>query len=95
MRDNGFSGERPTTRPTAAAQLIAAAVSLLGSPVDVRAEMGTTEQNFLEYCAGASEPSSAEFERLIALIVREQGRLIGQNRKLLQQLRTEKKTDNR
>ena len=95
MRDNGFSGERPATRSTAASQLIAAAVSLLGSPADVRGEMGATEQNFLEYCAGAKEPSSAEFERLITLIVREQGRLIAQNRKLLQQLRTEKKTDHR
>ena len=83
----------PDKAPNTAAQLIAAAVSLVGSPAAVRAHMRCTEEHFLDYCAGAKEPSFAELDRLVTLIIREQGRLIAQNRNLLRQIR--EKTDKR
>lgn len=111
MTDEGLSaaraqgdagGERPpppqrtrTEPANVTSQLIAAAVSLVGSPVDVRTHMRSTEKHFLDYCAGVKEPSPVELERLITLIIREQGRIIAQNRNLLQQLRMDKKTSNR
>ena len=88
--------QKSTTRPpTVTSQLIAAAVSLVGSPLDVRTHMRSTEKHFLDYCAGVKEPSPVELERLITLIIREQGRIIAQNRNLLQALRIDKKTNNR
>jgi hypothetical protein len=88
--------QRTTTKPASVtSQLIAAAVSLVGAPVEVRTHMRCTENHFLDYCAGVKEPSPVELERLITLIIREQGRIIAQNRNLLQQLRMDKKTSGR
>ena len=87
---------RTITKPAnVTSQLIAAAVSLVGAPGEVRTHMRSTEKHFLDYCAGVKEPSPVELERLITLIIREQGRIIAQNRNLLQQLRMDKKINNR
>jgi hypothetical protein len=69
------------------ARLIAIAVSLAGSVEEVRAHMRSTEADFLDYCAGAKEPALPELDRLITLIIREQGKIIAQNRDLLQRVR--------
>jgi hypothetical protein len=45
--------------------------------------MQSAERDFLKYCAGEREPPWPELDRLIALIVREQGKLIAKNRELL------------
>lgn len=68
-------------------RLIAMAVSLLGEPHKVRQEMKCSEADFLEYCAASKEPSWPELDRLIGLIVREQGSIIAKNRDLLAALR--------
>ena len=47
------------------------------------AAMQASEKAFLKYCASEREPPWPEFDRLIALIVREQGKLIAKNRELL------------
>ena len=77
----------PDKLPNTTSRLIAAAVSLVGSSEEVRARIQVTEARFLEYCASVSEPSFAELDRLVSLIVCEQGKVIAQNRKLLQRMR--------
>jgi hypothetical protein len=69
------------------ARLIAMAVSLVGSVEEVKAYLRSTEADFLDYCAGAKEPALPELDRLITLIIREQGKIIAQNRELLQRIR--------
>ena len=78
-----MSDERPNT----GARLIAMAVSLAGSVQEVQACMRSTQADFLDYCAGAKEPALDELERLITLIICEQGKIIAQNRELLQRFR--------
>ena len=63
------------------------AVSLAGSVDEVKACMRSAEADFLDYCAGAKEPAFAELDRLVTLIIREQGKIIAQNRDLLQRVR--------
>ena len=53
--------------------------------------MKCSNPDFLEYCAGRKEPPPEELDRLIALIVREQGRLISKNRQLLADIRAQTK----
>ena len=81
----------PQKFPNICSRLIAAAVSLVGSAEAVRAHMRTTAEHFLDYCAGASEPSFAELDRLVTLIVREQGKIIAHNRDLLRAMREKAK----
>jgi hypothetical protein len=64
-------------------RLIALAVSLVGSPDAVKATMKCSDADFLAYCDGRKEPSWPELDRLIDLIVREQGNIIAKNRDLL------------
>ena len=59
-----------------AARLIAMAVSLVGDAGPVRKAMACSEYDFEAYCAGGKVPNQQEFERLVELIVREQGNLI-------------------
>jgi len=70
-------------RPNTGARLIAMAVSLAGSVEEVKACMRSTEADFLDYCAGVKELALDELDRLITLIIREQGKIIAQNRDLL------------
>lgn len=65
------------------------AVSLVGEAQSVALEMKCSNADFLGYCAGGKEPSPQELERLITLIVREQGRMISRNRQLLADLRAQ------
>jgi hypothetical protein len=74
-------------RPNTGARLIAMAVSLAGSVEEVKACMRSTEADFIDYCAGVREPALPELDRLITLIIREQGKIIAQNRDLLQRAR--------
>jgi hypothetical protein len=73
--------------PNTSSRLIAMAASLVDSAEQVRVEMGCTPEDFREYCAGHKEPPMPEFDRLITLIVREQGRMIAQNRELIAKVR--------
>jgi hypothetical protein len=73
--------------PNNASRLIAAAVSLVGSAEEVRAFMKSLEDDFSDYCAGRKEPSFPELDRLVTLIIREQGKIIAHNRELLRQMR--------
>jgi hypothetical protein len=64
------------------------AASLVGSAQEVRATMQCSEVDFLQYCSGSKEPTYAELDRLVTLIVREQGKVIAHNRELLNAHRT-------
>jgi hypothetical protein len=57
--------------------------SLVGSAHKVMAAMKCSEADFHEYCNGEKEPTWPELDRLIGLIIREQGNLIAKNRELL------------
>ena len=85
----------PEHLPNNASRLIAAAVSLVGSADEVRAFMKSAEVDFRDYCAGQKEPSWPEFDRLITLIIREQGKIIAHNRELLRKMTDFKRTGSR
>lgn len=68
-------------------RLIALAVSLVGDPEAVRAEMKCSPEDFLAYSAARKQPAQPEVEALISIIVREQGNLIARNRDLIAQNR--------
>jgi hypothetical protein len=74
--------------PNTCSRLIAMAVSLVGEAQSVALEMKCSNADFLEYCAGQKEPTMAEFDHLIGLIIREQTKLIAANRELLAKRRT-------
>jgi hypothetical protein len=63
------------------------AVSLVGETQPVMAEMGCSNEDFLDYCAARKEPSAQEFDRLIKMLIREQGNLIAKNRELIAKIR--------
>lgn len=73
----------PPNLPNTASRLIAGAASLVGDAEPVRLYMQCTESDFREYCAGRKEPTFPELDRLITLIVHEQGKIIAENRQLL------------
>jgi hypothetical protein len=66
------------------------AVSLVGEAQSVMLEMQCSHTDFREYCFGLKDPSVAEYDRLVELIVVEQRKMIDQNRELLAQVRGEK-----
>lgn len=76
--------------PNACSRLITMAVSFVGEAQSVALEMKCSNADFLEYCAGQKEPTMAELDRLISLIVREQAKLIAKNRELLAKTRAQK-----
>ena len=77
----------PPKLPNTSSRLIAMAVSFVGEAQSVALEMKCSNVDFLEYCAGQKEPPLDELDRLIVLIVREQAKLIAQNRELLAKMR--------
>ena len=81
----------PPKLPNTSSRLISMAVSLVGEVKSVALEMKCSNADFLEYCAGRKEPPFDEFDRLISLIVREQGRMISKNRQLLADIRAQTK----
>lgn len=80
----------PGKLPNTSSRLIAMAASLVGDKAEVMAQMKCSEADFREYRAGAKEPNLAELDRLITLIIREQGTLIARNRDLLAKIRSRK-----
>jgi hypothetical protein len=80
----------PPNLPNTCSRLIAMAVSFVGEAQSVALEMKCSNADFLEYCAGQKEPTLAELDRLIGLIVREQTKLIATNRELLAKMRAPK-----
>jgi hypothetical protein len=72
-------------------RLIALAASLVDSPDSVKATMKCSDADFLAYCAGRKESGGPELERLIDLIIHEQGKIIAHNRELLADQRARQK----
>ena len=70
-----------------ASSLIAMAGSLVGAQSKVRAYMQWSETDFLDYCAARKAPPQPDFERLVELVVREQGNIIAKNRALQAEIR--------
>ena len=70
----------PDKLPNSSSRFIAMAVSLTGSSEVVRAAMQCSEEQFLQYCGGAEEPTWQELCRLIELVVAEQRKMIARNR---------------
>ena len=68
-------------------RLIAMAVSLLGSGEAVQAELKCSATEFREYCSGDKEVPWPQLDRLISMIIREQGLIIAKNREFLAQAR--------
>jgi hypothetical protein len=82
----------PPKLPNTASRLIAMAASLVGEADPVRQAMQCSPEDFRAYCAGSKEPGMVEFDRLIALIIRQQGKLIARNRELLDRIRAGKQS---
>ena len=70
-----------------AARLIARAASLVGDSQKVIEHLKCSQSDFLDYSAGRRRPSGAEMERLVYLIIREQGIIAARNRDLLAKIR--------
>ena len=66
--------------PNTASRLIAMAASLVGSAHEVMVVMRSSEEDFRLYSEGVKEPSFPELDRLINLIIREEQKLIEDNR---------------
>ena len=75
--------QTPPELQSNSSRLIGLAVSLVGEARSVALEMKCSNADFLEYCAARKEPPAQELDRLITLIIREQGRMISKNRQLL------------
>lgn len=75
-----------STEGKTAPRLIAIAVSLVGDPQKVTKAMRCSEQDFTAYCQGTKEPPWPELDKLISLIVHEQGIIIAKNRELIAKL---------
>ena len=73
----------PNTTP----RLIAMAASLVGDETKVMEHLRCSEADFLLYCSGQKELPFAELDRLVSLIVHEQGVLIAQHRQFLAEVR--------
>lgn len=78
----------PNTSSNTYSRLVAMAVSLVGEK-PVMECMHCSESDFQKFLAGSKEPSWTELDRLVSLIIREQGNIIAKNRELLKKLREE------
>ena len=67
--------------------LMALAASLADEPRKVWESMGCSEAEYRDYCAGRKVPTQLELERLVELIIQEQGNIVSRNRDLLAQVR--------
>ena len=76
-----------TTDGKTAPRLIAIAAGLVGEAQKVREAMQCSPADFLKYCDGTKELPLQELDRLLSLIIREQGLIIAKNREMLSQLR--------
>ena len=66
------------------------AASLVGDENSVREHMRCSEADFLLYCSGEKEVPMPELERLIALIIHEQGILLAKHREFLAEIRAKR-----
>lgn len=73
----------PSKLPNTASRLIAMAVSLVGEEDKVMKHMQCSRDAFVQYCEGRKVPTRSELDRLITLVVREQGSSIARSRALL------------
>ena len=69
------------------------AANLVGSRQEVMARMKCTPAEFEDYCAGRKEPSAAQLERLVTVIVNEQQIRINKNREYLRAARRKSGTE--
>ena len=69
----------PESLGQVAPQLVALAVSLLGSPEDVQRELRCSLDDL-------AQPTQVQLEALFAIVVREQAALVGANRALLDRI---------
>jgi hypothetical protein len=73
----------PGKLPNTDSRLIAIAVSLVGDSKKVMDQMRCSEADFREYCENRKELPWPELDRLISLIIDEQGKAIATHRALL------------
>jgi hypothetical protein len=73
--------------PNTSSRLIAMAANLVGSRQEVMARMKCSAAEFDDYCASRKEPTMAQLDRLVTLIVNEQQARIEQNREFLRAAR--------
>lgn len=66
------------------------AVSLIGDESKVRQHTRCSDADLRLYCSGQKELPIAELDRLVSLIVHEQGMLIAKNRAYLAEIRAKK-----
>jgi hypothetical protein len=75
-----------------ASRLIAMAASLVGDAETVRKELGCSLEDFRAYIESRKDLPWPELDRLIGLIVREQGNIIATNRELTAKARERRET---
>lgn len=80
----------PPKLPNTSSRLIAMAVSLVGEVEEVRKAMCCSHDDFRDYCASEKEPPWPELDRLIGLIISEQGKMIAKNREFLNAARNKR-----
>lgn len=80
-----------STEGKATPRLIAMAVSLCGDAETVCKAMRCSDGDFMEYAQGKKELPWPELDRLISLIIHEQGIIIAKNRDMLAELRAKKR----
>ena len=68
------------------------AVSLTGDAETVRHALQCSAEDFRAFASGTMEPPYLELEKLVTLIIREQGIIIAKNRELLAQIRGKPKS---
>jgi hypothetical protein len=90
MRRTVDRSELERSAENTASRLIDIAVSLMGSVEPVIKEMKSSTDNFREYRAGTKKVPPLEYDRLISIIIREQGNVIAKNRELLAKLSSRK-----
>jgi hypothetical protein len=73
--------------PNTSSRLIAMAANLVGSTQEVMARMKCSVAEFDDYRASRKEPTWAQLDRLVTLIVNEQQVRIEQNREFLRAAR--------
>jgi hypothetical protein len=85
-----ISASTTEAQPKTGARLIAIAVSLIGAENKVKEQMRCSDADFLLYCSGEKEVPFPELDRLISLIIHEQGMLIAKNRQISAELRAKR-----
>ena len=90
MRRTVDPSELERSAENTASRLIDIAVSLMGSVEPVINEMKSSTDDFREYRAGTKKIPPLEYDRLIELLIREQGNVIAKNRELLAKLSSRK-----